>query len=111
MSTISSTMSSSGTPMNDGNAGSSPVIRCPRWKPPEGTCKKALKDWGWASDHCAQMAMEAHRGHHLKRIVLPSGKTIEVVYFDQVDRPAEQAEAAQPQRTERELHVCEECGS
>ena len=61
--------------------------------------------------------MEAHRGHQLKRIVLPSGKTIEVVYFDQVERPAEPvepAEAAQTtdsQQTERELHVCPSCES
>jgi hypothetical protein len=37
--------------------------------------------------------MEAHHGHQLKRIVLPSGKTIEVVYFDQVDRAAEPTDA------------------
>jgi hypothetical protein len=59
--------------------------------------------------------MDAHHGHQLKRIVLPSGKTIEVVYFDQADRDAEPAEAAptQPneQRTERELHLCPECES
>ena len=49
----------------------------------------------------------------LKRIVLPSGKTIEVVYFDQVDRPAVTNERRpQPQRTEeRELHVCPQCES
>ena len=58
------------------------------------------------------MAMQSDRGHQLKRIVLPSGKTIEVVYFDQVDRPA--AEAAQRQqetREERDLHVCPDCES
>jgi hypothetical protein len=55
------------------------------------------------------MAMQDHRGHQLKRIVLPSGKTIEVVYFDQVDRPA--GETAAPRREERELHLCEECDS
>lgn len=55
------------------------------------------------------MAMQGHRGHQLKRIVLPSGKTIEVVYFDQVDRPA--ASPTAPQHTERELHVCEQCES
>ena len=62
------------------------------------------------SDYPVQMAMEAHRGHQLKRIVLPSGKTIEVVYFDQVDRPTG-AETAEPQRVERDLHVCEHCES
>ncbi|MEA2481537.1 MAG: hypothetical protein QOJ07_3459 [Thermoleophilaceae bacterium] len=52
--------------------------------------------------------MQGHRGHQLKRIVLPSGKTIEVVYFDQVDRPA--AETA-PKHEERELHECPTCES
>jgi hypothetical protein len=55
------------------------------------------------------MAMQEHRGHQLKRIVLPSGKTIEVVYFDQVDRPA--AEPVAPKRDERELNVCPHCES
>ena len=73
--------------------------------------EKALKDSRGPSDYPAQMAMEAHRGHQLKRIVLPSGKTIEVVYFDQVDRPAAAPEPAQPAREERELHVCERCES
>jgi hypothetical protein len=63
-----------------------------------------------ATDYRAQMAMEAHRGHQLKRIVLPSGKTIEVVYFDQVEH-AGGAETAQPQREERDLHTCEKCES
>ena len=67
------------------------------------------------SDYTDQMAMEAHRGHQLKRIVLPSGKTIEVVYFDQVERAAATNETASPkhgeQQTERVLHVCPECES
>jgi hypothetical protein len=55
--------------------------------------------------------------HQLKRIVLPSGKTIEVVYFESLTAeaaataPAE-APPVQPQRSvERELHVCPECSS
>ena len=59
--------------------------------------------------------MESHSGHQLKRIVLPSGKTIEVVYFDQVERAAAANEAPatkhQEQQTERELHVCPGCES
>jgi hypothetical protein len=57
--------------------------------------------------------MEAHHGHQLKRIVLPSGKTIEVVYFDQVDRAAEptDAPAKHTKQDERELHVCPDCES
>jgi hypothetical protein len=63
-----------------------------------------------------------HEDHQLKRIVLPSGKTIEVVYFDNlapapVDagdlQEAEQiAPAPVPQPVEeRELHVCPDCAS
>jgi hypothetical protein len=59
--------------------------------------------------------------HQLKRIVLPSGKTIEVVYFDHGvpgeapiearQAPAEQPPAQQPADTERDLHVCINCES
>ena len=53
--------------------------------------------------------------HQLKRIVLPSGKTIEVVYFESLAAEAAQLEAAppapvQPERAvERDLHVCPDC--
>ena len=53
--------------------------------------------------------------HQLKRIILPSGKTIEVVYFDHasVSEPAPQPEqkTQTPKDTERELHVCINCDS
>jgi hypothetical protein len=55
--------------------------------------------------------MQEHHGHQLKRIVLPSGKTIEVVYFEQVDQPVAPAEQAPPVRETRELHICENCDS
>ena len=46
----------------------------------------------------------------MKKVVLPSGKTIEVVYFGEDDDPA--ALAARPARsTEGDLHVCIECSS
>jgi hypothetical protein len=77
--------------------------------------ENVLKVGGEVSDYPAQMAMAGHNGHQLKRIVLPSGKTIEVVYFDQVERSSDHdvapRETAQPQRTERELHLCERCES
>ena len=40
--------------------------------------------------------------HHVRRVVLPSGKTVEVVYFEDpaASRPAQPA-----------LHVCGACGS
>ena len=62
------------------------------------------------------MAESAHGDHQLKRIVLPSGKTIEVVYFDHASfatPPAEHREPA-PEHTSderRELHVCVNCAS
>jgi len=46
-------------------------------------------------------AYEDRGSHHIKRVVLPSGKTIEVVYFkDDVDSEPDQ-----------ELHICVSCGS
>ena len=54
--------------------------------------------------------------HQLKKIVLPSGKTIEVVYFDHASfAPAPQPDpretpAAQP-CDDRELHLCINCES
>jgi hypothetical protein len=54
--------------------------------------------------------------HQLKRIVLPSGKTIEVVYFDHASfagpAPAPREAPAEPQTDElRELHLCINCDS
>jgi hypothetical protein len=57
--------------------------------------------------------------HQLKRIVLPSGKTIEVVYFESLaadtastETAAPQAPQVQPDRAlERDLHVCPDCNS
>jgi hypothetical protein len=69
------------------------------------------------------MATSGHGDHQLKRIVLPSGKTIEVVYFNHtapVPTPAaslpeekQQAPAPRPaeQVEERDLHVCPSCSS
>src|SRR5215213_2048153 len=85
-------------------------LRTTRAQSIDALARKGLKDRGEVSDYPAQMAMQGHDGHQLKRIVLPSGKTIEVVYFDQVDRPGG-SESAQPQRTERDLHLCEKCES
>jgi hypothetical protein len=71
-----------------------------------------------------EMADSGHPDHQLKRIVLPSGKTIEVVYFDHpaASPPADAsatapapAAASAPQApapsAPRDLHVCGECES
>jgi hypothetical protein len=58
--------------------------------------------------------------HQLKRIVLPSGKTIEVVYFESLTAEAAAAAAPAPQELPpvqpqkgvvRDLHVCPDCSS
>lgn len=65
------------------------------------------------------MASE-HREHQIKRVLLPSGKTIEVVYFSDADRePAAvqpsaapvPAPAAPEPEAARGLHVCPTCES
>ena len=48
-------------------------------------------------------------GHYVKRVVLPSGKTIDVVYFDS-ERPAPGVRE-HAQTVEHELHVCRDCES
>jgi len=62
--------------------------------------------------------MEGHdeQTHYVKRVLLPSGKTIEVVYFREQDAADEALQA--PRRTEdppaephQDLHVCFECSS
>ena len=54
--------------------------------------------------------------HQLKRIVLPSGKTIEVVYFDHssFEQPSTEprdAPGKAPADADRELHICINCPS
>ena len=55
--------------------------------------------------------------HFVKRVTLPSGKTIEVVYFRDADQPAPPLDptpaAAPQQRVEpaEDLHLCLDCGS
>jgi hypothetical protein len=46
------------------------------------------------------------QNHRVKRVALPSGKTIEVVYFD--DQASREVQA--PSRTE-DLHLCPDCDS
>jgi hypothetical protein len=69
--------------------------------------------------------MEGHgeQTHYVKRVVLPSGKTIEVVYFREAEQlpPAQQEPQAQdapeapeapqhpPAEPHQDLHVCVDC--
>jgi hypothetical protein len=65
------------------------------------------------------MADQGHPDQQLKRIVLPSGKTIEVVYFENpaaapVDDKSAAAAApapSEPRVDERDLHICPGCES
>jgi hypothetical protein len=67
--------------------------------------------------------MEGHgeQTHFVKRVVLPSGKTIEVVYFKEIDLAQPVAEPVAhevpaapehpPAEPHQDLHVCAECAS
>ena len=59
--------------------------------------------------------MESHdeQTHFVKRVVLPSGKTIEVVYFKETELQVDEAHAVEhpPAEPHQELHVCMECYS
>ena len=70
------------------------------------------------------MSVPNNEGHQTKKIVLPSGKTIEVVYFESrsssvppVDHAAaaevaeETAPVAAPAEETRDLHLCVNCES
>jgi hypothetical protein len=47
-------------------------------------------------------------GHYVKRVTLPSGKTIDIVYFESARIEAEQRAAG---ATVQELHICADCAS
>src|SRR5436853_7526140 len=67
------------------------------------------------------MPDQGHPDHQLKRIVLPSGKTIEVVYFEHPAAPppadapelasAPEVAPAEAPSADRLLHVCADCES
>src|SRR5881227_1382152 len=71
-----------------------------------------------------EMSVPGNEGHQMKKIVLPSGKTIEVVYFESrssagppvaPEAPEETAPVAPvapaPAEETRELHMCTNCES
>jgi hypothetical protein len=61
------------------------------------------------------MSPQPDNRHYVRRVVLPSGKTIEVVYFDDqvLDAPVEPAVGGDAfiNETVQDLHVCGSCES
>ena len=60
------------------------------------------------------MSQHPDHQHHVRRVVLPSGKTIEVVYFEDHVLHGAEATAPAPQPVEpadADLHVCAACDS
>jgi hypothetical protein len=53
------------------------------------------------------MSAQPDPSHHVRRVVLPSGRTIEVVYFDSSETAT--GDASSPQRDLQDLHVCTVC--
>jgi hypothetical protein len=49
--------------------------------------------------------------HYIRRVVLPSGKTIEVVYFEDQHAPTASGHADPHSPTVGDLHLCGGCGS
>jgi hypothetical protein len=59
-----------------------------------------------------EMDAQGDNGHFTKRVTLPSGKTIEVVYFaDEGFLPEPETPVHPPAQRQQDLHVCGECDS
>ena len=56
------------------------------------------------------MSREADNSHYVRRVVLPSGKTIEVVYFDEIPAFPAVGDSGYTESGE-DLHLCGSCGS
>jgi len=57
------------------------------------------------------MSPHSDHQHHVRRVVLPSGKTIEVVYFEDQFLTADATVAPAPSPPKQDLHVCGGCDS
>ena len=55
------------------------------------------------------MSQQPDSSHHVRRVVLPSGRAIEVVYFDTTILPPAEERPEVPERTHEDLHVCPSC--
>jgi hypothetical protein len=60
------------------------------------------------SERYSAMSQHPDHQHHVRRVVLPSGKTIEVVYFEDQVPPAARALPGVPAQ---DLHMCGGCDS
>jgi hypothetical protein len=59
-----------------------------------------------------EMESNGEQTHFTKRVTLPSGKTIEVVYFAEEPRTGEpHAPAPPPAEPVQDLHICVDCDS
>jgi hypothetical protein len=71
------------------------------------------------ADDGGEMSENQNNRHYVRRVVLPSGKTIEVVYFEEhpavtgkdVPAPATQPTQAFEPSTQTDLHICGSCES
>jgi hypothetical protein len=54
------------------------------------------------------MSHQPDNSHYVRRVVLPSGRAIEVVYFENAE-PAQPAAAAGSSPTVEDLHICPTC--
>ena len=54
------------------------------------------------------MSPQPDNSHYVRRVVLPSGRAIEVVYFENAAEPV-QATQPVPDHVVEDLHVCPEC--
>jgi hypothetical protein len=57
------------------------------------------------------VAHEADNQPYVRRLVLPSGKAIEVVYFDRIPELVPSPQVGQPPEADTELHICRSCES
>jgi len=63
------------------------------------------------SERYSAMSQHPDHQHHVRRVVLPSGKTIEVVYFDDQATQAGPSARALPPVPAQDLHMCGSCDS
>jgi hypothetical protein len=65
------------------------------------------------SERYPVMSQHPDHQHHVRRVVLPSGKMIEVVYFEDQDTalPGRRSRPSEEQVVRQDLHMCGGCDS